>query len=169
RQARLQADRGDGGHRRVPLPRSQGGGREGASMSARPRKAPADRDKAVRDHVLYVLRDGGAHVGFDKAVAGLPARLRGARAKGLDFTPWRLLEHLRLAQWDILEFSRDPGHVSPKWPDGYWPSGDAPPGEAAWERSIKAFRSDLAAMQELVADPRSDLFTPFPHGDGQTL
>jgi hypothetical protein len=138
-------------------------------MSARARKAPADRDKAVRDHVLYLLRDGGAHVGFDKAVTGLPTRLRGARPKGLDFTPWRLLEHLRIAQWDILEFSRDPRHVSPKWPDGYWPSGDAPPDGAAWERSVKAFRSDLAAMQELVADPKRDLVEPFPHGDGQTL
>jgi hypothetical protein len=139
------------------------------AKSARAKKAPPDRDKAVRDHVLYVLRDGGAHVGFDKAVAGLPARLRGVRPEGIDFTPWRLLEHLRLAQWDILEFSRDPKHVSPKWPEGYWPEGDAPSTAAAWERSVDAFRADLAAMQDLVADPKNDLFTPFAHGDGQTL
>ncbi len=139
-------------------------------MSARKAGGPpADRDKAVREHVLYVLRGGGAHVGFDKALAGLPARLRGTKPEGLPFSPWRLLEHMRIAQWDILEFSRDAKHVSPKWPAGYWPEGDAPSHAAAWDKSVKAFRADLAAMEALVADPASDLLVPFPHGDGQTL
>jgi hypothetical protein len=140
-----------------------------ARARKRPAGPPADRDKAVRDHVLDLLRGGGAHVPFEKAVADLPARLRGAKPEGLPFSPWRLLEHMRLAQWDILEFSRDPKHVSPDWPSGYWPEADAPPGAAAWDKSIKAFRSDLAAMQDLVADKSNDLLAPFAHGDGQTL
>src|SRR5437870_5365390 len=97
-----------------------------------------------------------------------PARLRGAKPPGVPHTPWRLLEHLRIAQWDILEFTRDPHHVSPPWPEGYWPASDAPPDDGAWDRSVAAFRADLRAMQDLVADPATDLFTPLPHGEGQT-
>ena len=128
-----------------------------------------DTDRALREHLLYLLRGGGAHLSFDEAVAGLPAGLRGARPPGVPHTPWRLLEHLRIAQWDILEFARDPGHVSPPFPDGYWPQGDAPPDAAAWDRSVEAFRADLKAVQDLVADPSTDLFAPIPHGDGRTV
>jgi hypothetical protein len=128
-----------------------------------------DPTDAVREHVLYLLRGGGAHLNFEKAIAGLPRELRGARPPGLPHTPWRLLEHLRIAQWDILEFSRNPRHASPPFPDGYWPQGDAPPDADAWDRSVEAFRADLRAMQDLVANPAADLFTPFPHGEGQTL
>jgi hypothetical protein len=128
-----------------------------------------DRDKALRDHLLYLLRGGGAHLGFEEAVAGLPPGLRGARPAGVPHTPWRLLEHLRLAQWDILEFSRNPGHVSPPFPEGYWPEGDAPPDDDAWDRSVAAFRADLRAMCDLVAAPGTDLFAPLAHGQGQTI
>jgi hypothetical protein len=126
-------------------------------------------DKALREHLLSLLRGGGAHLNFDAAVAGLPPELRGARPPGVPHTPWRLLEHLRIAQWDILEFSRNPRHVSPKFPEGYWPDGDAPPDEAAWDRSVAAFREDLQATQDLVADPGTDLFARIPHGEGQTV
>jgi hypothetical protein len=126
-------------------------------------------DKALRDHLLYLLGGGAAHLDFDLAVAGLPANLRGARPAGVPHTPWRLLEHMRIAQWDILEFSRNPRHVSPKFPEGYWPAGDAPPDDAAWDRSVASFRADLRAMQDLVANPATDLFAPIPHGDGQTI
>ena len=129
----------------------------------------ADQTAALREHVLYLLRGGGAHLDFEKAVAGLPPELRGVRPAGLPHSPWRLLEHMRIAQWDILEFSRNPRHVSPPFPEGYWPEGDAPPDAGAWDRSVAAFRADLRAMEALVADPASDLFTPFPHGQGQTL
>jgi hypothetical protein len=128
-----------------------------------------DKDKALREHLLYLLRSGGAHLHFDAAIADLPAKLRGAKPPGMPHTPWRLLEHMRIAQWDILEFSRNPKHVSPEFDAGYWPEGDAPPDAAAWDRSVAAFRADLKAMQDLVADPSADLFTPFPHGQGQTL
>jgi hypothetical protein len=126
-------------------------------------------DKSLREHVLYLLRGGGAHLDFEAAVVDLPAGLRGARPAGVPHSPWRLLEHMRIAQWDILEFARNPRHVSPRFPEGYWPAGDAPPDDAAWDRSVASFRADLRAMQDLVADPATDLLTPLPHGDGQTV
>jgi hypothetical protein len=128
----------------------------------------SDHTAALREHLLYLLRGGGAHLNFDQAIAGLPPELRGARPPGVPHTPWRLLEHLRIAQWDILQFWRDPSHVSPPFPDGYWPKGDAPPDPGAWDNSALAFRADLRAVQDLVADPATDLFTPLPHGEGQT-
>ena len=126
-------------------------------------------DQALREHLLYLLRGGGAHLGFDDAIADLPKELRGAKPQGVPHTPWRLLEHMRICQWDILEFSRNPDHVSPEFPDGYWPASDAPPTAEAWDNSIQAFRVDLQAMQDLVADPDTDLFAAIPHGDGQTI
>lgn len=126
-------------------------------------------DNTLREHLLDLLRGGGAHLSFDRAVAGIPPEMRGAKMAGVPHTPWRLLEHMRIAQWDILEFSRNPRHVSPEFPGGYWPQGDAPPDPADWDRSIEAFRGDLAAMQELVADPATDVFAPIPHGEGQTI
>jgi hypothetical protein len=128
-----------------------------------------DHDKALREHLLYLLGGGGAHVGFDRAVAGLPARSRGTKPKGAAHTAWELLEHLRIAQWDILEFSGNAAHVSPEWPSGYWPEHEAPADAKAWEKSVKRFRSDLKAMKELVADARTDLYARIPHGEGQTI
>ena len=126
-------------------------------------------DQRVRDHVLYLLQGGGAHLGFEQAIADLPAALRGAKVDSVPHTPWRLLEHIRICQWDILEFSRNPQHVSPDFPDGLWPDGDAPPDAETWDRTVQAFRADLQAMIDLVADPSTDLFAPIPHGDGQTI
>lgn len=126
-------------------------------------------DDALREHVLYLLQGGGAHAPIDTVLADWPPPLRGAKPEGQPHTAWRLLEHLRIAQSDILEFSRNPEHVSPAWPAGYWPETDAPPDEGSWDRSVAAFRADLQAMQALVADPHADLYAPLPHGDGQTL
>jgi hypothetical protein len=128
-----------------------------------------DHDRSLRDHLLYLLGGGGAHADFEATVAGLPAELRGRKPPGAPHSPWQLLEHLRLAQWDILEFSRDAGHVSPPWPEGYWPASEAPPDDGAWDESVAAFRADLEALKALVADPASDLHARLPHGDGQTL
>ena len=124
-----------------------------------------NHDKPPREHLLYLLQEGGAHLNFAAAIADLPVALRGSKPAHVPHTPWRLLEHLRIAQWDILEFSRNPRHVSPKFPEGYWPSGDAPPDDAAWDRSVAAFRADLQAMCDLVTDPATDLFARIPHGD----
>src|SRR5215216_5695071 len=124
-------------------------------MVARPQRRPSMKDdQSLRDHLLELLRGGSAHLKLEKAIQGLPAELRGAKAPGLPHTVWQLLEHLRLAQWDILEFSRSEPHVSPPWPEGYWPETSAPPDDAAWDRSVEAFRRDLQAMQDLVADPK---------------
>jgi hypothetical protein len=126
-------------------------------------------DKRLREHVLALLKGGDAHLTFETATADLPVKMRGAKAAGISHTPWRLVEHMRIAQWDILRFSVDQHHVSPPFPDGYWPEGDAPPTLQAWDRSIAAFRADLQAMIDLVSSPQTDLLSPFPHGEGQTL
>jgi hypothetical protein len=147
--------------------------RKRAVQSRRPKPRPLRpgdaKDRSLREHLLYLLGGGGAHVDFEKAIADFPEELRGAKPEGQPFTPWRLLEHLRLAQWDILEFSRNPKHVSPGWPDGYWPPSDAPPSAEAWERSVSGFRAGLKAMQRLVSNPKTDLYAKIPHGDGQTI
>src|SRR5262245_66623164 len=104
----------------------------------------------LRQHLLELLDGAHAHPDFEAAIVGLPADLRGAKPPGLPHTPWRLLEHMRIAQWDILRFSIDPDHVSPEFPSGYWPAGDAPPDPAAWDRSLAAFRADLPRMKHLV-------------------
>jgi DinB superfamily len=126
-------------------------------------------DQALRQHLLDLLKGGHAHLDFEKASAGVPVKLRGAKPLSLPFTPWRLIEHMRIAQWDILQFSVDPHHVSPNFPDGYWPKADTPSNSEAWDQSVAAFRADLKAMMNLVADPGTDLFTPIPHGQGQTI
>jgi len=126
-------------------------------------------DAALKEHVLYLLDGGGAHLDFEKAVAGIPAELRGAKPANIPHSPWRLVEHMRICQWDILEFSRNPDHVSPDFPDGYWPAGDAPPDDLAWDKCLSDFRDDLEAMRQLVRDESNDLFAEIPHGDGQTI
>jgi len=127
------------------------------------------RDRALVEHLQYLLRGGGAHVGFDAVLADWPPALRGVKPAGAAHSGWQLLEHVRIAQWDILEFSRNPQHVSPSFPEGYWPATEAPPEAAAWERSVAAFRADLEAIQALVADSGTDLCARIPHGQGQTI
>jgi uncharacterized damage-inducible protein DinB len=130
---------------------------------------PKDKDKALREHVLYLLDGGGAHAKFDEVVADIPPKLLGQKPAGLPHSLWMLLEHLRIAQRDILEFSRNPKHASPKWPEGYWPAAEASPSAVAWSASVEKFRQDLKAMQDLVKDPKTDLFAKIPWGDGQTV
>ena len=128
-----------------------------------------DKDKLLREHLVYLLRDGGAHAKFDDVVADFPVELRGKEVKNLPYSPWMLLEHMRLAQWDILEFSRNKKHVSPAWPEGYWPKTPDPPSAAAWAGSVRQFRKDLKAMENLVSNPKTDLYAKIPWGDGQTI
>ena len=128
-----------------------------------------DHEQSLRKHLLELLAGGGAHAKFDDVIKGLPPKLRGEKPAKFPHTPWMLLEHLRLAQWDILEFSRNRKHVSPPWPAGYWPKKPAPANAAAWNKSIQQFRRDLKAMQRLVANPKTDLFARIPWGDGQTI
>ncbi len=128
-----------------------------------------DHEQSLRQHLLYLLGGGGAHARFDDVIKDLPAKLRGTKPLKFPHSPWMLLEHLRLAQWDILEFSRNAKHVSPEWPGGYWPKTAAPSNAAAWNKSIQQFRRDLKAMQNLVANRKTDLFARIPWGDGQTI
>ena len=126
-------------------------------------------DQALRQHLLYVLKGGGAHAKFEDVIESFPAKLRGQKIDNFPHTAWMLLEHMRIAQWDILEFSRDPKHVSPEWPAGHWPKTEAPPNSPAWTNSIQRFRKDLKAMEALVSNPKIDLYAPLPWGDGQTV
>jgi hypothetical protein len=126
-------------------------------------------DKALREHVLNLLKGGQAHVDFEAAIKGLPVSLRGKKPKGVEHSPWEILEHMRIAQSDILEFSRHAKHTSPKWPEGYWPKTPAPASSQAWNKSVQAFRADLKTMCKLVAKESTDLFAPIAHGDGQTI
>ena len=126
-------------------------------------------DTALREHLVSLLSEGNAHATFDDAVKDLPAELRGKRPEGAQHSPWQLLEHLRIAQWDILEFSRNPKHKSPEWPKEYWPASPEPPDDKAWDKSVHAFRKDLKAMCDLVKDESTDLYAKIPHGDGQTI
>lgn len=128
-----------------------------------------DANLFLRKELDRVLSGQGAHLDFSDAVRDWPAELRGARHADLPHSAWELVEHLRIAQWDMLEFSRNAGHVSPEWPEDYWPGTPEPPDADAWDRTIAAFEADRAAMRALVADPASDLFTPFAHGEGQSL
>jgi DinB superfamily len=128
-----------------------------------------DNEGSLRRHLLELLKGGNAHVGFDQSIAGIPPRLRGRKPAGLPHSPWMLLEHLRIAQWDILEFSRNRKYVAPDWPKDYWPDSEAPPRPSAWDASVRKFRQDLKTMQALVAAPKTNLYAPIPWGDGQTI
>lgn len=125
-------------------------------------------DEHVRDLLSRALAWSDAHVSFDDAVKDLDSRLRGVRPPGLPHSSWELLEHLRLAQNDILEFCQNADYEERRWPDDYWPATPAPGSDEAWERSIEAYRADRAALQKLAADRAIDLSAPIPHGSGQT-
>ncbi len=129
----------------------------------------ATPDAALRRQLRELLRSAHAHLPLARVIAGLPAALHGARPAGQPHTLWQLLEHLRIAQWDIVEFSRRADHQSPPWPEGYWPASEAPPDAGAWEASLRALDDDLERFVTLLDDPARDLFAPFPWGDGQTL
>ena len=117
----------------------------------------------VRRQLLRLLEGGGAHATFEDAIQDLPPELRGVAPPGAPHTAWELLEHMRIAQSDILEFCRDPEHVSPEWPSGYWPEARAPEDDAAWAASVKAFRIDLDALRKLVGSSRTDMFARVQH------
>ena len=128
-----------------------------------------DNDKSLREHVTSLLDGGNAHITFDDFVKDFPVDKCGERVDGLPYSAWQVLEHIRIAQWDILEFTRDASHVSPKWPEGYWPPQNETGNRKDWEASIAKFQKDLKEMQDLIADQATDLFAKIPHGSGQTV
>jgi hypothetical protein len=125
-------------------------------------------ERALRDLLSRLLDWEDAHVGFDKAVADLPAKMRGAHAPGAPHSPWQLLEHLRITQHDILDFCVNPNYKELDWPHDYWPAAAAPPSPAAWSESVEQFRHDRRALQRLAADASIDLTATIAHGSGQT-
>ena len=128
-----------------------------------------ENDKALREHLVKLLKGGEAHVLFEDGIADFQRELRGSTPEGADHSAWELLEHLRIAQWDILDFSVNPGYKEREWPKEYWPATAAPPDDAAWDTSVEAYYIDLGAMCALVADEKTDLFQKIPHGTGQTV
>ena len=126
-------------------------------------------DKDLRSHLIELLDGGSAHLKPSQVLKGFPAEARAAKAAGVPYSPWQLLEHMRIAQSDILEFSRNPNHVSPPYPEGYWPASEAPASEQEWGNSAEAFQAGLEEVKQLVADPAVDLLATIPHGDGQTV
>ena len=128
-----------------------------------------EQDASLRKHLLSLLRGGSAHLSFDDFVNSFPPDLCNRRIDGLPYTAWQVLEHMRIAQWDILEFSRDAHHVSPDFPKGYWPPPDELGTPARWQKTIAEFHHDLDQMIALVENPSTDLHAPIPHGDGQTI
>src|ERR1051325_8348638 len=123
----------------------------------------------MREHLISLLKEGHAHVDFDTAIKGVPEDLRGKKPRGGEHSLWEILEHRRIALWDILEFSRDPKHVSPKWPEGYWPPKEQVGTPELWNETVTKFRDDLKQMQDLVADTATDVLAKIPHGTGQTI
>src|SRR5712691_5960537 len=132
-------------------------------------KQSNEQDQSLRAHLLSLLRAGNAHISFEDFVADFPAKVCGRKIEGLPYTAWQVLEHMRIAQRDILEFCRDAEHVSPKWPKGYWPKPKETGDDELWKETIEKFGNDLKQMEALVADPATDLFATIPHGSGQTI
>jgi hypothetical protein len=125
-------------------------------------------DEAIRDHLRRLLDWDDAHVGFDKVVADIPPALRGQKPAGLPYSPWQLVDHLRRAQADILDFCVNPRYEELEFPHDYWPESDAPASEGEWEDCLRRFRDDRRALQALAANPTIDLTSRIPHGQGQT-
>ena len=123
-------------------------------------------DQSVREVIAKLLDWEDAHAGFDAAVAGVPEEYRGKRAGA--HSPWELLEHMRLAQHDILDFSRNSDYHEMEWPKDYWPESPAPPSAAAWDASVAAFHRDREALKQMALDTSLDLMQKIPHGTGQT-
>jgi uncharacterized damage-inducible protein DinB len=126
-------------------------------------------DKVVRDYLRRFLNWREAHADLKSAFKDVPFEDQGKRPPKSPHSPWQILEHMRLAQNDILEFCTNPQYKARNWPDDYWPKKSAPPDKSAWGKSVKAFEKDLKDLQDLVSDPKTDLETPVPHGSGQTV
>jgi hypothetical protein len=126
-------------------------------------------DDRLRADLIRLLQADDAHMSFEDAVADFPDDAINRRPPNVGYTPWHLVEHLRLTQWDILEYIRDPKFVSPEWPIGYWPNPPTKATPAEFAASVAGFLADRSALGDLVADPASDLLAPIPHTPGPSL
>jgi hypothetical protein len=137
-----------------------------------PKRAAAQRSKPeddTRQWLIWMLKGGGAHVSFDVAVGNFPPELCGKRPGKLPFSAWQLLEHMRIAQHDILDFCVNPEYRQLEWPDAFWPKGATPPDSSGWERSVRAFRGGIREMERLIRNPQTSLIRQIPWGSGQTI
>ncbi len=125
--------------------------------------------QTVRSYLKNILSWQEAHLNFEAAIHDLPKDYRGMKPEGFPYSIWQLVEHIRIAQWDILDFSRNPDYEEHTWPDDYWLENNAPANEAEWEGSLESIRNDREEFIKLLDDPALDLLKPFPHGSGQTL
>lgn len=126
-------------------------------------------DTVLRKHLLQILQGGSAYMTFDEAVAGFPARYMNRSPKGVNYTFWHLLEHIRIAQRDILDFIRDPDYRSPDWPDGYWPRKTERSNAQKWKKTIRSITKDRAEFAALIKDKKVDLLAPLPHAKKYTI
>lgn len=126
-------------------------------------------DQVVREQLLALLIGGNAHMTFEQAVADFPPEHFNTKPPNVTYTPWHILEHLRIAQWDILEFIRNPEYISPEWPEGYWPDPTEMIDQEGWENTNNAFLSDLGSLRDIVKDPETDLYAEIPHAPGYTI
>ena len=129
----------------------------------------SNHDQALREQLIHTMRGDQSHIEFDAMIADFPIEQAGVKPHGAPHSAWQLLEHLRIAQHDILEFSLNPKHKSPKWPEGYWPNTEVPPDKQAWDTTIATFRKEAKAMEDLMCNPDQDLFKPIEGASGQTL
>lgn len=128
-----------------------------------------ENDQYLREQLVYLLTGGGAHISFEDAIKNFPENKRGTRIPNLAHTAWQLIDHIRIVQWDIVEFIINPYHISPDFPSGYWPKESAPGNPDEWNKTLEEIRVDLNRMLELIQNVDNDLFVPIPHGTGQTL
>ena len=126
-------------------------------------------DQVVREQLLALLTGGNAHMSFEQTIAHFPAEHFNTMPANVSYTPWHILEHIRIAQWDILEFIRDPAHVSPDWPKGYWPDPAEESDQNQWDETISAFLSNLGSLRSIVKDSDIDLYAPIPHAPNYTV
>ena len=128
-----------------------------------------NQDQQLREQLVKLIQGGQAFYPPDRILEGISFEKAGEKPEGLPYTLWQLMEHMRIALWDILEFSRDPSYQSPKWPDGYWPNESAPENQTVLDHCRQSIAKGLEEMIQLVSDNRNDLYAPFAHGDGQNL
>jgi hypothetical protein len=130
-------------------------------------KTANNEHQILIDELIHLLNGGNAHADLETALAGLPGNLRGEKPDKLPYSIWQLVEHIRIAQWDMLEFSKDSNHQSPNWPDDYWPKETSPKDDEAWEKSVKQIKTDKDAFISLIKS--GELFEKIPHGDVQNI
>ena len=126
-------------------------------------------DQVVREQLLALLNGGNAHMSFEQAIAQFPPEHFNTMPPHIAYTPWHLLEHIRIAQWDILEFILNPDHKSPQWPSEYWPHPAEDADNDQWNRTISLFLSNLQTLRDMVVDPDRDLYAPIPHASDYTI